>query len=79
MYEKAQAQPAKCAQIKLRFFPKLHFLCYVRLDHRRDGERAFYHTVRRGNMAERKIKKMRETENSRHTVSDNLVVRTLLF
>jgi hypothetical protein len=56
MYEKAQAQPAKCAQMKLRFFSKLHFLCSVRLDRQRDGERAFYHTVHRENMTERKKK-----------------------
>jgi hypothetical protein len=80
MYEKAHGQTAKCAQIKLRFFSKLHFLCSVRLDRQRDGERAVYHTVRRENMAERKRKKKKkESENSRHTVSDNLVVSTLLF
>jgi len=82
MYEKAQAQPAKCAQIKLRFFSKLHFFCSVLLDRQRDGERAFYYTVHTENMAERKIKEReieREREKSRHTVSDNLVVSTLLF
>jgi hypothetical protein len=66
MYEKAQAQPAKCAQIKLRYFSKLHLLCSVRVDHQRDGERAFYHTVHRGNMAERKIKKEIERKFQTH-------------
>jgi hypothetical protein len=78
MYEKALAQPGKCAQIKLRFFSKLHFLCCVRFDCQRDGGRAFCHTVHTTNMAERKIKD--EIENkSRDTVSDNFVVGNLFF
>jgi hypothetical protein len=78
MYEKALAQPGKSAQIKLRFFSKLHFLCCVRFDCQRNGERAFCHTVHRARMAKRKIKE--EIENkSRHTVSDNFVAGTLFF
>jgi hypothetical protein len=69
MYEKAHAQPAKCDQIKLRFLSKLHFLCSVRLDRQWDGERAFYDTVHRENMAERKRKEKKRREKSRDTLS----------
>jgi hypothetical protein len=77
MYEKAQAQPAKCAQIKLLFFSKLYFLCSVRFYRQRDGERASITQYTEKIWLKEKEKMKRE--KSRHTVSDNLVVSTLLF